>query len=206
MRRSAIVAVSLLAVYLTVAGWLFHGQATAWPHQGSWAEVVLIFVGPGMLFQAVNLAFLWRFQRRPARRWLIRLFTVPAGLLLGVALSAWASGRARAGFTEAYQPFVAQVGAHLADSCGRAAELFAIPSVAAYNAQTGWDHPVAKLSHDGQRFVLGFGGGSIDIDGSTMYYDSRVQQWRTFHNDTPPAAYTEATAGLAECSLRVAGP
>src|SRR4051812_790133 len=203
MRRSAITAGALLAVYVTGAAGGFHDQAASWPHGGTWADLLFVVVGPGLLFQAVNLGFLWRLQRRPARRWLIRLVTVPAGLLLGVALAGWASGRAKARFAEAYQPFVAQVGARLADPCGRAAELFTIPSVAAYNAQTGRGAPTAKLSHDGHRFVLAFGGGSIDIDGSPLYYDSRVERWRSFHNDVPAVEYTQATAGLAECPLRL---
>ena len=33
------------------------------------------------------------------------------------------------------------------------------------------------------RFVISTRGGSIDIDGSTIYYDSKEKEWRLFHND-----------------------
>ena len=55
-----------------------------------------------------------------------------------------------------------------------------------------------------KRFVLAFQGGSIDIDGSTIYYDSGAGAWRKFHNDSSDdrQAYAALTAGLAECELK----
>jgi len=60
-----------------------------------------------------------------------------------------------------------------------------------------------KLHHDSTRFVLAFQGGSADIDGSTIYYDSGTGAWRKFHNDSSDArqVYAGLTAGLAECVL-----
>ena len=83
--------------------------------------------------------------------------------------------------------------------------LFRDPSVAAYNLRTGRDRPAAKLKYDNKRFVLAFGGGSMDIDGSTIYYDSGAREWRKFHNDDAGASgvYAGLTQGLAECVLRV---
>ena len=107
-------------------------------------------------------------------------------------------------FEQAYAPFVSQVGANLADPCRLASRYFEIPAVAAYNLRAQRDRPAAKLKYDNRRFVLAFGGGSMDIDGSTIYYDSGVKAWRKFHNDNATASglYTGLSEGLAECSLR----
>jgi len=52
--------------------------------------------------------------------------------------------------------------------------------------------------------VLSFSGSSIDIDGSTIYYDSRAGAWRKFHNDLEEesGAFKKLTEGLADCKLR----
>jgi hypothetical protein len=138
----------------------------------------------------------------------MRVFTIPAGLVLATVLSAWASGLAMARFTRAYEPLVARIRANLAEPCADVAGYYELPSVVAYNRQTERERPAAKLNHDQKRFVVAWGGGSADIDGSTIYYDSDSRQWRKFHNDTAAASEIHArlTAGLAECSLRAAEP
>jgi hypothetical protein len=190
-----------------VVAWIVYSQSTAWPHEGAWAYAILYLACPGILFHGFRLIFTWRTGRLPARRWLTRVFTIPAGLVLAVVLSSWASGLAMARFTRAYDPFVARLRANLAAPCGDAAALYALPSVAAYNRQAERE-PVAKLYHDQKRFVASWGGGSADIDGSTIYYDSASGRWRKFHNDNAAAseAYARLTAGLTECALRAAEP
>jgi hypothetical protein len=208
LKKSTLLSAALLAAHAGVVGWAVLHEARAWPHVGSYVQFVFFLATPGILFHAVKLAFLWRVKRPPARRWLVRLFTIPAGLFLAGALVSAADGRARASFERAYAPFLAQVEAHLADACGRTAELYALPSVVAFNRGAGLERPGAKLSYDRQRFVLAFGGGSIDIDGSTIYFDSKTGSWSQFHNDDKEAtaAYEKLTAGLSECILRVAEP
>ena len=73
-----------------------------------------------------------------------------------------------------------------------------------YNRRAERERPAAKLKYDNKRFVLAFGGGSMDIDGSTIYYDSGAQAWRKFHNDDATAStlYVRLGEGLAECALR----
>ena len=141
-----------------------------------------------------------RTGRRLMRRALTRLVTIPLGLVIAALLASLASTLAMQGFEQAYAPFVTQVGANLRDPCGLAGRYFHAPAVAAYNLRTSREQP-AKLHHDGKRFVLAFRGGSTDIDGSTIYYDSGASAWRKFHNDDGDrqAAYTALTAGLAEC-------
>lgn len=196
--------VALLVAYAAVVAWALHEQATSWPHEGSWAFVVFLILCPGILFQSFNLGYTWRTGRPLTRRWPARVVTILLGLMLAAALDSWASTLAMASFEQAYSPFVAQVAANPADPCGPAARYFAIPSVAEYNRQAGRERPQAKLKHDGKRFVLSFPGGSIDIDGSTIYYDSGAKAWSKYHNnnDEKSGAFAKLTEGLAECLLR----
>jgi len=94
-------------------------------------------------------------------------------------------------------PIVTQVAANLPDPHRAAERYFQAPVVKAYNLQTGGNRQPVKLHHDTKRFVLAFQGGSADIDGSTIYYDSGAGAWRKFHNDNSDArqVYTGLTAG-----------
>ena len=200
-RAGVLLSAVLLAAYVLVAGWVLYEQSRAWPHEGSIVYGVLFLLCPGILYQSFNLTYMLRTGRRLMRRALTRLVTVPMGLVMAALLASLASMLAMRGFEQAYVPFVTQVGANLRDPCGLAGKYFHAPAVSAYNSRTSREQP-AKLHHDGKRFVLAFRGGSADIDGSTVYYDSRASAWRKFHNDDGDgqAAYTAVTTGLAECA------
>ena len=198
-RRSAM----LLALYVALSCWLFYEQSTSWPHEGHWALLGYVVLVPGIVFQLVSLAYA-RIAGRPlARRFLARLVTVPLGIALAALLQAWASAIAMSDFERSYAPFVTQVAVDPARACGDDRRLFLIASVASFNWMTG-SRPTAILNHDGKRFVLGFAGGSADIDGSTLYYDSSAREWQRYHNDNQAerAIHQKLLVGLAECKLR----
>ena len=194
---------ALLAVYAALLGWLFYGQSTSWPHEGSWATLAYLFLCPGIVFQSFALIYAGVTGRPVTRRVLTRVVTVPLGLVLAAALGQWGSALSMEAFEQAYAPFVAQVGTSLAEPCGGAAKYFAIPAVAAYNEQAGRS-PTARLKYDSKRFVLLFSGGSMDMDGSTIYFDSGPKRWRKIHNDLADASgeLEKLTDGLAGCALR----
>ncbi len=198
--------IALLVVYCALVAWVFHEQSTAWPHVGSWGYVAFFVLCPGIVFQAFSLGYARRTGRPLARRALTRLATIPLGLVFAALLAAWAGSLSQRGFEQAYAPFVSRVGASLPDPCRAAGSHFQATSVAAYNLRAGRDRPTAKLHHDGSRFVLAFRGGSVDIDGSTVFYDSGAAAWRKFHNDDSGAraAYDKLVEGLAACQLQAA--
>lgn len=197
--RSAV----LLVLYVAMTVWVFSEQSTSWPHEGSWAAFAYLFLCPGIVFQSFALLYARLTGRALTRRVLTRVVTIPLGLVIAAALGQWGSTLAMGDFERAYTPFAAQVGANLAAPCGGAAKYFAIPAVAAYNEQTG-RRPTANLRYEGSRFVVSFSGGSFDMDGSTIYFDSGARRWRKFHNDSTIASreFEKLTEGLAGCSLR----
>lgn len=194
---------ALLVVYTAIVVWTFVAESRSWPHVGSWRSFLFIPFCPGIVFQTVNLIFRWR-TGRPLKRWvLVRLATIPAGLILAGVLVGSSSDRSWIGFTRAYEPFVAEIGAHLADPCPAALRAFTIPSLAAYNRRAGYESPLARLSYDKAHFVLWFSGGSIDIDGSRLFFDSTAKKWDMFHNDNRERAATfdGLVARLTECRV-----
>jgi len=193
--------VMLLTAYVAIVAGVFYEQTTAWPHIGSWIYAVFLLVCPGIVFQVYRLGYSRLAGRQPRRRMLIRMVTIPLGLVLAGALASLASKVSMENFEQAYEPFVVQIAAHLADPCVAAARAFEIPSVAAYNRQAERERPVARLSHDGKRFVLAFNVGSIDIDGGTVYYHSGVRAWHVFHHDSTEGetAFADLTKGLTQC-------
>lgn len=207
-QSSVIFSVALLVAYTAIVAWVAYDMATAWPHEGSISAVVLWLFCPGIVFQSVNLVYAWRTRLRLARRAQTRAITIPVGLVLAAALAETASIIAMENFERAYAPFVAEIGANLAAPCLPGARYFESPLVADYNRDLDNRRPKARLQYDQQRdkqrFVLAFNGGSMDIDGSTFYYDSNAKAWKKFHNDNAAesAVYAKLTAGLAECFLQ----
>src|SRR5687768_7815758 len=117
LKSATLLGAALLAAHAALVTWVVYSQSRAWPHLGAWVYVVLYLICPSLFFHAFRLVYTWRTGRLPARRWLVRVFTIPAGLVLAAGLSFWASGLAMARFTRAYQPFVARIGANLAEPC-----------------------------------------------------------------------------------------
>ena len=204
LKRPFLVSATLLAVYAVIVAWAYYEQATSWPHEGSWAFIAYVFLCPGIMFQAFNLGFMRFKGRLLSRRMLTRLATIPLGLLLAAQLDQSASALSMQGFVEARVPLVAKVGANPASACGTDPKHYEIPAVAEYNRQAGRLHPSGKLRHDDKRFVLSYPGSSMDIDGSTIYYDSSAKTWSKYHNNDleKAGALAKLTEGLAECGLR----
>mgnify|MGYP006919633439 CR=1 FL=1 len=204
-RLRIFLSVVLLTAYGMAVAWVFQGESMAWPREGSMGSVVFFLLCPCIVYELFNLAYMLRTARRLTSRALTWVVAIPVGLFAAGFLANRASTLSMSGFEQAYAPFVTKVRTNLPDPCRAAGSYFQIPTVTAYNLQATPHRPQpAKLHHDSKRFVLAFQGGSIDIDGSTIYYDSGVAAWRKFHNDKidDRKVYEELTAGLAECVLK----
>lgn len=198
--------VVLLAAYTMAVVHVFQAESTAWPHTGSMGHVVFFLLCPAIVFELFSLAYMLRNARRVRSRALMWIVAISVGWVMAGLLADEASTRIMRGFERAYAPFVTQVRANLSDPCRDGGRYFQAPAVAAYNLQSGRGHKrPATLHHDSKRFVLALQGGSIDIDGSTIYYDSVAATWHKFHNnsiDDDRKAYAALTKGLAECVLK----
>jgi len=205
LRRPQFASAAWLVLWLMVAVWTCHALATAWPYVQLMPQWLLVFAIPGLLFRAIELAWMrMRGQRLQARnRWLGRAISILAGLMAAGGLWSAMDGISMARFESAMAPLVGQIHANAAAPCPPAARYAVGRDLSAYLAESGAPRAPAALAHDSQRFVLALGGGSMDIDGSTLFYDSRSRGWRKVHNDML-AATGELDAlrkGLENCKI-----
>lgn len=165
---------ALLIGYLAVVSsiWL---DAADWPSVGTLEWPVLVLACIGLAFQLVLLGH-WTFRRKlPLRRWGWRALAVTAGLALSVALEAAATRQA-----------LERVGAHhatLLEALGSSATPCEEYRRYVQTYSGNPSHRPRSLHFGGGRYVLTFAGGSADIDGSTVVFDSRQPGPTLFHND-----------------------
>ncbi len=184
LKRPQLASAVWLALWIAIAVWTCHTLATAWPYDQLMPQWLLVFAMPGILFRAIELAWMQvRRQRLQGRmRWLARAIAVLAGLFAAGGLWSAMDDMSMARFESAMAPLVAQVHANSAAPCPPAARYVVGAGLAGYLAESGPPR-AADLAHDKQRFVLALNGGSMDIDGSTIFYDARSRRWRKVHND-----------------------
>lgn len=158
--------------------------ATAWPNEGHYAAMGLWVAVPGIVSRALDLAaaeFPGRLRWRLLRRVIAVVTGIPAAGLLWMSMSRIADES----FEAAMAPLVAQVHAQAAAPCPPAASYTVEPALRQrLRGAPGRLSEVPLFSDAAQRrFVLRLPGGSFDIDGSTIWYDSSTRHWQRFHND-----------------------
>lgn len=105
------------------------------------------------------------------------MISVIAGLFLIVPVYSVANKTAMKKFQSKYDPLVAQLQAEKNDLCRNMSDFIRTRKL------KGIKKPKA-LYYNNEYFILSFHGGSIDIDGSTITYNSKTGQWEIFHNQT----------------------
>ncbi len=190
LRRARRTGAVFLFAWLAAAGYLCYYLALAWPYMMSPAHIGLMLVCPGILFQAVNHFFLW--QRRELLRgrlhYGVRGIAIVGGIFFASFLVAPLESLSMARFERGLAPFLGQIKSQLTAPCPPQAKYVSDATMRAYFVQVGAPIRRVALHHDAKRFVLAVQGRSIDIDGSTIYYDSNTTKWTKYHNDNRIAA------------------
>ena len=201
-RRASVV---WLAICAAATAWVCYRLAVAWPYVHSPVEIIMVLTVPGMLYFCLKLAHSrWGAARQIRwRKWLALLLSLIGGSFISGGLSSTMDTFSMARFETALAPLVAQVQAKAAVPCPPAATYALDPALADYVEDAGAPRSGLKLHHDTGRFVLSANGGSIDIDGSTVFYDSASRKWAKFHNDARErrAGFDALVKDLAECKL-----
>lgn len=201
IRRSALWFVAWL---LATAG-LCYLLATAWPYVNLHPQILMVVTVPGLVFRAFDLAWMQvaRSVLKGWRRWAMRAFTLVGGFVLMGAMWSATDRISFQRFQAAFGPLVAQVHANAAAPCPPAAKYTVDAGLAAYYDASNGVRVPAVLRHEKGRFVLWLPGRSIDIDGSTLFYDSTTRKWAKFHNDNrdAQAMFEEFVKPMEECKL-----
>ncbi len=204
LRRPCIVSLAVLVVWSTLALWMAWLLATAWPYELLPPLVGLTIALPGVLFRGGDLACM-RFTRKRLVRWwrvLARLLALPAGIVLAFAAIGPLDRISMARFERAIAPLIEQIHGHAKAPCPPAVVYTKDAALQGYLDRSR-SPGKADLHHKPGRFVMSVMGGSIDIDGSTIYYDSRSRVWQKFHNDSVDKreAFAALVKDLDNCKI-----
>lgn len=181
-----------LGAWLIATAALAWQLATAWPYEGHWAQLLMLFTLAGVAFRTVQ----WLHERGGGARLAgrkrlgVRVLAIVVALLAAGAAWQALARLSMARFERAMAPLVAQMHANASSPC---------PAPGKYPL-----HPQGlpgSLAWDTQRFIFWTRGGSMDIDGSTVWYDSTTRRWSKFHNDNRRARgeFERLQAPLREC-------
>lgn len=207
LKRPRIVAAIFLSLSTALALWAMWSLAMDWPYSGHFGLFGLLLALPIVLFQGFRLGYMWRWQKpvRGWRGWVARLLAVVLGFVL--APFNFLEGRSMARFEQKMAPLVAQVGSKLPMPCPPQATYVLGDELIDYLVQSRRGSGSATLKgvlhYDRERFVFSVFGTSLDIDGSTVYFDSASSVWKKFHNDNRELAqsFEQQTATMSQCSL-----
>lgn len=185
-KRNLILNWCLFFTYSCIIFYTVHYLAYSWPNTGSFIWFLLIFLCPSFLYQFSVIACTLSCKKPPTKKILLRLITLILGFFLAGGLLKYAQNSSLRKMSRTYEPLVAQIQKNMPTPCN--GDYFNIAKIVKYNntthlmiAQEG--QPIGELFHNKKRFILYFSGGSIDIDGSTLLYDSTLKYWQIFHND-----------------------
>ena len=193
----------LLGIYTCVVAVVFYQLISAWPHAGNWKQLILVLMCPGI---AINVSkLLGPKVRSRTRRVLERLLSLVIGIPAAIALAHLSSELSFDTLQDYYAPFIAEVRKNLPKPCALAlVTLENTATLVEYNrSRYHATRPKVTLHFDARRFVASLPGGSIDIDGSTLYFDSNSAKWRRFHNDDRKGRerFNALTENLDHCQL-----
>lgn len=196
------IGVAWLLAWAGLALWAAHGLATAWPYELHPLLVVLALALPGVVFRTADL-LLMRWRRRRLAGWRragARLAALPLGVVLAFVLFSVLEPMSMARFEREIAPWVGRVHASAPVSCPADGRYPIDAALSSYLERSGALRK-ATLHHGDGRFVIELAGRSIDVDGSTLYFDSATRKWNRFHNDNRERSVTFETLvkPLAQC-------
>lgn len=196
------ISVAWLLAWVGLVLWAAQGLATRWPYELHPLLVVLVLATPGIVFRTADLLFMrWRRCRLAGwQRTGGRLAALPLGVFLAVMLFSAVEPMSMARFEREIASLVAQVQASTPVTCPADGRYPVDAALNAYLEQSGGLRK-GTLHQGSGRFIIELAGRSIDIDGSTLYYDSATRKWNRFHNDNRERAeaFQTLVKPLAPC-------
>lgn len=196
----------LLTGYGCINLFALYSSIYSWPTQGSIIWFLLIIFCPPFLYHLIFIRYVLILKKRPHWKKIYRFITMICGILLAGGLLQITQKISLARFKTAYSPMIVQVQQKMPFPCD--AHYFEIPAVYGYNHSVTQKllkdgKPIGGLFYNAQRFVLYFRAGSVDMDNSTIFYDSEMKSWRFFHNDdgAEAANFASRSKGLTQCRV-----
>lgn len=195
----------LLTSYGCINLFAIYSSIYSWPTQGSIIWLLLIIFCPPFLYHVAFIIFVFTLKDKQQWQKKCRVITLISGVLLAGGLMQATQNISLLRFKAAYQPLIVAVTEKMPKPCGE--DYFDMPQVRRYNYSVTQKilkngKPTGELLYNAQRFVLFFRAGSVDMDNSSLFYDSEKQSWRFFHNDNTLETknFSNRIKGLGRCS------
>jgi len=196
----------LLASYGCIIFFALYSSVYSWPTQGSSIWFLLIIFCSSFLYHLAYIGYAVTLKKKPHLKKSYRFVTLVCGILLAGGLLLLTQKISLARFKTAYSPLITRVQQKMPLPCD--GHYFEIPQVNRYNQSVtqkilNQGKPSGALLYNQQRFVVHFRGGSVDMDNSTLFYDSETQNWQFFHNDDQamPEKFANRIKDLIRCSI-----
>jgi hypothetical protein len=164
-----------IVVYVCITSYGLFSIATGHPGVGSWWVILPLFSFPPMLHHMVMMVLL-KLGAHTKRKKItipVRMITLVLGILLVGTLNHYVSAYALDRFTSGQSEFITSLPPLNAGVCDHASQYRSTPS----------GRFLKGLLYKNDDYLVTFHGGSIDIDGSTIYYQRSSDKWDIVHND-----------------------
>ncbi|MEY4768995.1 MAG: hypothetical protein RL637_1634 [Pseudomonadota bacterium] len=196
----------LLIGYGAVNIFAFYDLAHSWPTQGSVIWYLLLIFCPAFLYHLTFISYVLISHQPPQWSRLFRLMTLIVGILFAGGLLQYTQKKALKRFKKAYAPLVEKIQHQMPTPC--AINYSKIPEIIHYNrsiSSVDSQSSLPKLFYNSQKFVIYFRAGSVDMDNSTLFYDSIDKNWQFFHNSDTASyqQFIQKTIGLTSCLLKI---
>lgn len=195
----------LVISYSCIIFFALYSSIYSWPTQGSVIWFLLIIFCPPFLYHCCFIGSALGLNKKLHWKKTYRLATFGFGILLAGGLLQLTQKVSLSRFKTAYTPLIMRVQQKMPQPCD--SHYFEIPQVTAYNRTVTQkilhqNKPIARLLFDKQRFILQFRAGAVDVEGSSLVYDSQTQKWHFFHNreNQEVEKFAERIKGLTSCN------
>ena len=176
----------LLVFYGIINTYTVYTLAYSWPNTGNFLWFALLFCCPPFLYHLSLICYNLAQKKDYPWKKSLRFATLILGYLLASSLLHYTQNSSLRKFTRAYAPLVNRINDKMPAPCDE--QYFQISKVRAYNHKISrkiskQGRPIGKMLYNKQRFIVHFLGNSVDVEGSTIFYDSKTQTWQLFHNN-----------------------
>ncbi|MCI5137986.1 MAG: hypothetical protein D3922_06140 [Candidatus Electrothrix sp. AR1] len=167
--------VLLLVFYIIITLFVFLDGLRC-PAVWGWNNLILFFTCPGLLVQLSLLVYSLSKKKLPSRFFFIRIMLIIIGIVLAVLVIKTSEHIAMQRFAAATEPLVQYVKKSMPAPCEPVYTYLLTNRPDTY-------FNMSDIYYNDHEFLLLYPGGSIDIDGSTVYFHSKHSQWEIIHND-----------------------
>ncbi|PHS18869.1 MAG: hypothetical protein COA86_06760 [Kangiella sp.] len=184
----------LLLTYLVIIASVINSTVKI-PSIGNLNIFAFLLVIPAFIYQLYFLVYRFTKNRFPKSKWLHRFLIIILGMILSIVTSKYLDQYAMHLFSKSRVDLIEAITASLPFPCDF------LNSYEDKNKITNVFNKAKELYFNKQLFVITFHGGSIDIDGSTIFYRSDINYWDIFHNDNSDKRQLlqDLTHGFSRC-------